>query len=225
MMFACIAAAATTAALAGAAAQDAAPQTPVFRAGVELVRLDVRVTDADGKSIPDLRQSEVEVVEGDGSRPVVFFQHIEQSNEPYVDVARRTIASEVSTNRGAVRGHLYVLVFDQQHIPAGGEQRVRLAAERFISTKLKPGDRVAIYALPGPGPALPFTADKPRLLRELQKVRGMSERQAFGAMGTMTLYEAQQIVRGNEQVVQRVADRVRALASTTDVQRRADASD
>src|SRR5436190_11433661 len=214
-------------AMAAALTQDSAPSqaaTPVFRAGVELVRLDVRVTDADGKSIPDLRQSEVEILEGGRPRPVVFFQHIEQTNEPYAAVARRTIAAEVSTNRGAARGHLYVLVFDQQHIIAGGEQQVRLAAERFITTKVKPQDRVAIYTLPGPGPSLPFTADKPHLLRELQKVRGMSERQAFGAMGSMTLYEAYQIVRGNEQMVQRVADRVRALASTTDVQKRDDPS-
>jgi len=222
-MFACIAMAATAATLAAATAQDAAPQTPVFRAGVELVRLDVRVTDADGRSIPDLRQSEVEVVEGGRSRPVVFFQHIEQTGESYADVARRTVASEVSTNQGAARGHLYVLVFDQQHIPPGGEQRARMAAERFITTRLKPGDRVGLYALPGPGPALAFSADKPRLIAELQRIRGLAEPQAAGVMGTMTLYEAFQIVRGNEQITQRVAERVRLSAGTTDIaQRKAD---
>jgi VWFA-related protein len=212
-------------AIAAAALGQEPQQAPVFKAGVELVRLDVRVTGADGTSIPDLRQSEVEVIEGGRPRPVVFFQHIEQTGEPYADVARRTVASEVSTNQGAARGHLYVLVFDQQHIPPGGEQRARLAAERFITTKLRPGDRVALHALPGPGPDLPFTADRPRLLRELEKVRGMSERQATGAMSTMTLYEAYEIVRGNEQMVQRVADRARVLAANTDVQRRADPSD
>jgi VWFA-related protein len=210
---------------AAALGQESAPQQPpVFKAGVELVRLDVRVTDADGRPIPDLRQAEVEVLEGGRPRPVVFFQHVEGIDEPYADIARRTVASEVSTNQGAARGHLYVLVFDQQHIAPGDEQRARLAAERFITTKLKPGDRVALYALPGPGPDVPFTPDRPRLLRELQKVRGMSERQAFGAMGTMTLHEASEIVRGNEQMVQRVADRVRALAAVTDVQRRNDPS-
>src|SRR5438270_543085 len=142
-------------------------QTPVFRAGVELVRLDVRVTDADGKSIPDLRQEEVQVLEGGRARPVVFFQHIQQPTEPYADVARRTVASEVSTNQGAARGHLYVIVFDQQHIAPGGEQRARVAAGRFVQSQLQPGDRVALYALPGPGPELAFTADKRRLVAEL----------------------------------------------------------
>src|SRR5436190_21015954 len=131
-------------AMAAALTQDSAPSqaaTPVFRAGVELVRLDVRVTDADGKSIPDLRREEVQVLEGGRGRPVVFFQHVQQPNEPYADVARRTVASEVSTNQGAARGHLYVLVFDQQHIAPGGEQRARVAAGRFIQSKLQPGDR------------------------------------------------------------------------------------
>ena len=219
-MFAWIAIAA---ALASVAVQDDA-QAPVFRAGVELVRFDVRVTDADGKSIPDLRQEEVQVLEGGRARPVIFFQHIQQPTDSYTDVARRTVASEVSTNQGAARGHLYVLVFDQQHIAPGGEQRARQAAERFVQTKLQPGDRVALYALPGPGPELAFTADKRRVIAELSKVRGMAEPRAF-ALATMTLYEAFQIVRGNDQILERVGERARANLAPTDEQRRINPAD
>lgn len=41
-----------------------AQQAATFKAGVELVRLDVQVTDANGRPITDLRQDEVEVIEG-----------------------------------------------------------------------------------------------------------------------------------------------------------------
>src|SRR5436190_202766 len=94
-------------------AQDKAPQpAPAFTAGVELVRLDVRVTDAQGRPVRDLRQDEVEVVEDGNRRPVLFFQHIEEPAESYADISRHTVAGEVSTNQGAARGHLYLLIFD-----------------------------------------------------------------------------------------------------------------
>src|SRR5262245_47984399 len=106
------------AALACVVATIAAAQEPppTFTAGVELVRLDVRVVGADNRPIRDLRQDEVEIVESGAARPVVFFQHIEEPSASYAEIASHTVAGEVSTNRGAARGHLYVLVFDQLHI-------------------------------------------------------------------------------------------------------------
>jgi VWFA-related protein len=208
---------------AAVAVQDQAP-APVFKAGVELVRLDVRVTDALGRPVRDLRPDELEVIEDGERRPVVFFQHIEEPAESYADVARHTVAGEVSTNQGAARGHLYVLVFDQEHIAPGREQRVRQAARRFVQTRLRPGDRVALYALPGPGPQIPFTTDARRIAAELSSARGMAEPQAFGALGSMTLQEAFQITRGNDQVFERVAERMQAQSGASDVGRRIDTS-
>src|SRR5262249_30309562 len=145
---------------------------PTFKAGVELVRLDVRVVDEQGSPVRDLKQDEIEIVEGGETRPVVLFQHIEEPAESYADVTSRTVSSEISTNQGAARGHLCVLVFDQQHLSPGGEQRARQAADRFLRTRVRRGDRVALYALPGPGPQIGFTADARRVAAELIKVRG-----------------------------------------------------
>ena len=195
---------------------------PSFRAGVELVRLDVRVTDADGRPVRDIKQHEIEVVEDGEKRPVVFFQHVAEPDESFVDIASHTVGGEVSTNQGAARGHLYVLLFDQQHLTPGNEQRVRQAAQNFVQRRLRPGDRVALYSLPGPGPQIGFTGDARRIAAELVKVRGMAQPQAFSALGTMTLQEAFQIIRGDDQTLRRVADRLQAQSSATDVQQRAD---
>ena len=205
-----------------ALAQEAAP--PVYRAGVELVRLDVRVTDAQGQPIRDLRQDEVEIVEDGTPRPVLLFQHLEEPRESYESTASHTIASEVSTNQGAARGHLYVIVFDQMHITPGGEQRARIAVDRFLKTKVKRGDRVALYALPGPGPQIAFTADAQRVAAELSKVRGMAPGQIMSATGPMSLYEAYQILRRNEAVTARVAERNQEQVGAGDNQRRIDPS-
>ena len=190
--------------------QDPASQPPVFRSGVDLVRLDIRVTDDDGRPITDLRAGEVQIEEEGQARPVLLFQRVEAPRGTYAQAAQRTIGAEVSTNQGSPRGHIYVLVFDQSHILPGREQRARLAAERFLRTRVRPGDRVALYALPGPGPQIEFTADVFRVLGELTAVRGTAEETGTGAAGgtlaPMRTYEAYEIVRGNLMVLERQAN-------------------
>lgn len=196
---------------------QAAPQTPVFRSGVELVRIDVRVTDAEERPIRDLRAEEVEIYEEGQPRPIVLFQHIEQPVGTYAEVAQRTISSEVSTNQGAPRGHVYVLIFDQLHITAGNEQRARQAADRFLRTRVRPGDRIALYGMPGPGPQIDFTADTSRARQQLIAVRGSREETGAGSMGTMRVYEAYEITRGNQDILGRYVERLSETRAATDV--------
>jgi VWFA-related protein len=184
-------------------AQDPQQERPVFRAGVNLVRLDVRVVDGSGRPITDLRQDEVAISEGPSQRPIVLFQRVAGAGRSYVESAQRTIASDVSTNQGAPQGQLFVLVFDQDHIKSGNEQPVRLAADAFLRDRVTSHDRVAIYGLPGPGPAQPFTANLPAARQQLAQVRGGLERQQSGAVTDMTIAEAYEILRNNEKVILR----------------------
>lgn len=191
------------------------PQAPVFRSGVDLVRVDVRVTDDEGRPVADLRPDEVQIKEEGALRPVLLFQHVEAPRGTYAEAAQRTIAAQVSTNQGSPRGHVYVLVFDESHILLGREQRARRAAERFLRTRVRPGDRVALYALPGPGPRIEFTSDVARVLKALPAVRGAGEESGATATGgTLTSLrtdDAYEIARGNAQVL----DRIGSLASLT----------
>lgn len=195
---------------------------PVFTSSASLARLDVEVVDANGRSIPDLRPDEIQVVEGGGSRPILLLQHVADAGRTYAESAMRTIASEVSTNQGSPRGQLYVLLFDQEHITPGAEQKVRLAAERFIKDKIRPEDRVAIYGVPQPGPALAFTNNARTAVDELKNVRGSMERTNVGMQLEMTDYEAFAIERGNEEMLTRfltvstegTTSRASALADT-----------
>jgi VWFA-related protein len=195
------------------AAQASAP--PVFKSGVDLVRLDVRVLDNTGAPITDIRPDEITIVDRGQRRPVLLFQHIEEPKGTYLEAAARVSGGEVSTNQGAPRGHLYVLLFDQEHITSGAEQRARLAAQAFIRRRVRPQDRVAVYGLPGPGPELDFTADQRRAIAELDKIRGGLDRTAETALGAMRVYEAYQITRGNDEVLTRVS--LRSSASGADV--------
>lgn len=176
---------------------------PVFRAGVDVVRLDIRVTDESGKPISDLRADEVEVIDGGTKKPVVLFQHIAPAGRSNNEARQRTVAAEISTNQGAPRGQLYVLVFDQDHITSGAEQRVRQAAEAFLRRRFTPEDRVAVYGLPGPGPSLPFTRELSAAIAQLKLVRGGLQRTLTPGERDMTVNEAYEILRGNDAVINR----------------------
>ena len=142
------------------------------------------------------------------------FQHDQEPEGSFAETASHTVAGEVSTNQGAARGQLYLILFDQLHIAPGNEQRARLAAQKFVTTRLRPGDRVALYALPGPGPQIAFTPDTRRVAAALAGIHGTAEPRGFGALGSMTRYEAFEIIRGNELILQRVAARYRSQAGS-----------
>jgi VWFA-related protein len=197
-------AAALFAALLAAASQ--APQ-PVFRSGADLVRFDVRVTDASGRPLTDLRRDEIEIVEDGVPRPILLFQHVDEPSGTYAEAALRSVSAEVSSNRGAPRGHLYLLVFDQHHITPGNEQVARRAAEAFLKARVRPSDRVAIVGIPGPGPQLGFTADRTRAVSELQKVHGELERVVTSPAGRFSIHEAYEAAAGNDAVISGIMTR------------------
>lgn len=172
-----------------------------FRSGIDLVRLDIRVVDAAGRPITDLRQDEVVITEDGVVRPPLMFQRITEPAELFVDAATKAVTAEVSTNEGFPRGHLYLIVFDQSHITAGNEQRARLAAEQFIRRQVRPSDRVALFAIPGPGPQVGFTADRTRVLDELARVRGSYQRVATTPFGNLPIFDAHRITQGDERLI------------------------
>ena len=174
----------TAASVVLASAQIPQDSRPVFRSGVRLVRLDVRVLDDQGRSIADLKPDEIQVTEGDVDRPIVLFQRVVGSGDSYVESAQRTIASEISTNEGAPQGHLFILLFDQDHIQSGNEQPVRARRPCVPAQSGAAHDRVAIYGLPGPGPAQSFTANIQTARLQLASVHGWLDRRATGRSQT-----------------------------------------
>ncbi len=191
--------------LAACPAVATAQQEPAqFTAGVELARLDIEVTDAQGRPIQDLRPEEVEIVEGNVDRPVTFLHHVREPAGSYAEAALRTIGGDVSTNQNVPRGRLYVLVFDQSHITPRNEPPARRAAERFLRARIRPGDRVALFGLPGPGARVGFTSDVDRVIAELPNLAGIREEATFTGVGEIRVFEAFEIIRSNQEVLQRV---------------------
>jgi VWFA-related protein len=185
-----------------------------FKSGVDLIRFDVRIVDQNGRPITDLRQDEIVIEEQGRALPVSLFQRITEPAESYVDAALRAVTAQVSSNDGFPRGHQYILIFDQQHITPGNEQRARAAAAQFIRRQVRPSDRVALFGVPGPGPQIGFTADKTRALKELESIRGSYERKVTSAFGTMTVYEAHRVAQGDVKLSADIVERMSTQAGS-----------
>ena len=188
------------------AAAVPAQQLPVFRAGVELLEVDVSVVDDDGEPITDLSASEFSVSVDGESRRIVSAQFIDL--RAAATAAREAAATEVAPTAPAVsytanaagdRGRLIVLVVDRESISFGEGRRVMRAASDFLDT-LAPNDQVGFVTLPPPGPSVEFTADH-RLVREKLEMAVGVGRGGVGptgaVTGAMTMVEAIGIANGN----------------------------
>jgi VWFA-related protein len=185
-----------------------------FKSGVDLIRFDVRVVDQTGKPITDLRPEEIVIEEQGRALPLSLFQRVTEPTESYVEAALRAVTAQVSSNEAFPRGHQYILIFDQQHITPGNEQRARMAASQFIRRHVRPSDRVALYAVPGPGPQLGFTADRARVQKELESIRGSYERKVSSAFGTMSIFEAHRVVQGDVKLSMDIIERMSTQAGS-----------
>jgi VWFA-related protein len=130
------------------AAQTPAPQTPQFKAGVDVVEVDVSVLDKNGKPVTDLRASDFEVRErGDLQRVDTIFLVAPMARPapaapgaaPASTPAAPPAANAAVTVRPAPP-RVFVFVFDISHLSAAGFERSRTAIRTFLTDGLRPED-------------------------------------------------------------------------------------
>jgi VWFA-related protein len=95
--------------------QQPPPQQPVFKAGVNFVRVDVYPT-ADGRVVPDLKQDEFEVLEDGVPQRIEAFERV-VLRAPGAESERAEPRSIAESNQAAAdpRNRLFVLFLDSYH--------------------------------------------------------------------------------------------------------------
>ena len=136
------------------------PQRPTFRAGIDLIEIDVTVVNGQGVPVKDLRAPEFTVSVDGQPRSVVTAEFIDLRAETPEGRPASADAGEgfYSSNTAATRGRLIVLMIDRENMTFGAGSNVTRAAARFVE-KLTSNDRVALVTLPRPGPLVDFTAN------------------------------------------------------------------
>jgi VWFA-related protein len=145
-------------------------QPPTFRGSVELVEVDVYVTDADGKPVRGLTADDFDVFE-DGQRRVI--NTFAAVDIPVVarETAWRDAEPDVATNTKG-EGRVYLIILDAS-VPAGVALRARHQLHRFIEEDFGDNDLAAIVG--GRGlrtDGQDFTNNRRLLLAAIDKFSG-----------------------------------------------------
>jgi VWFA-related protein len=144
-------------------------QPPTFRAGVDVLTVDVVALDGSGRPVTDLQASEFTVRVNGQVRKVVSADLVRMDADAAASASPSTPASASSVS--AARGRRIVIAVDQQNIRPGAITPLLNAASRFVD-RLTPRDQVAFVTFPPPGPHVDLTSDKARVRAAMQGLVG-----------------------------------------------------
>lgn len=143
---------------------------PTFRSGVELVTIDVVVTDRGGKPVHNLKAADFELFEDGKSQPIRTFQFVDASVAP----VQALLPPGIVTN-DLDPGGIFALVLDDIGYYVTETQQVRREAERFLKSVLQPHDHVAVVRS-GSDSGFTLTNDRTRAIEAALSSAGRRDR-------------------------------------------------
>ena len=151
------------------------PQQPVFRTGINFVRVDVIVTDDDGNLVTDLTADDFEVFEDDAPQTVETFEFFQIGGAAALDAEppraiRSAYDEETEAQRPDVR--LFAIFMDDYHVRRGPGMRVIEPLVNFVQTQLAPTDMVAIMNPLTPLSEVRLTRNHAAIAEAIRQFRG-----------------------------------------------------
>jgi VWFA-related protein len=138
--------------------EDQEGQPPVFRTGIDFVRVDAIVTDRQGNPVTDLEATDFEIFENGRPQAIESFRLVD-INGAADGTPPRQIRSRFDMETEAARDdvRLVAIFLDDYHVRLGASMRVREPLMRFVQQQLSPNDLVAVMYPLTPLSALGFT--------------------------------------------------------------------
>ena len=137
-----------------AAAAVSAQQQPVFRTAVQVVEVDARVFDKDGKFVTDLSIGDFEILEDGVPQQLVALTLVEGTVTDTTTATSPTPQPSTDPTE-STPGHVptipspqtWIFFFDLNHLtPGGGFDRARKAVEDFVRDRFREGDLAGVVA-------------------------------------------------------------------------------
>jgi VWFA-related protein len=130
--------------------QQQQDQQPVFRTGINFVRVDVIVSDRNGAGVADLKQSDFEITEDGKPQSVETFKFIKLDGGtlPSPDGPPRAIRTDADEESEAAKDdvRLFAIFLDDYHVRKENSLRVREPLERWVQTQLGPSDMIGLMS-------------------------------------------------------------------------------
>ena len=157
--------------------QPASPQDapqPVFRAGVNFVRVDVIVTDRRGNPVTNLTRDDFEVFEDDRRQVIDQFKLVDATGEGRDNLPARELRTRddelFDAEREDVR--VFAILLDDYHVPRTRSMAVRETLVEFIRAHVRPNDLLTVVYPLTPVTTLTFTRDHESVMRAIRLFEG-----------------------------------------------------
>jgi VWFA-related protein len=195
------------------AGQGQPARTQVFRAGVDMVAINVSVVDKDGRPRENLGADQFEVTFDGQARPVVSAEFVAFSTRitsasPGAEGPSPVLSIYSSNEKDRRVGppvRRIIVAVDQDSFRPEAARAVVAAAKRFVNS-LGPDDRVALVSVPPPGPTVGFTRRHDEVRTALDGIRGRFDPPRGGTYN-LSLSEAFAFERGDSTITSAVLER------------------
>jgi VWFA-related protein len=152
------------------------PQPPIFRAGINFVRVDVIISDKAGNPIADLQPTDFDITEDGKPQKIETFKLVkldggraESIKEPPKEI-RTDYDEESEAARDDVR--LFAIFLDDYHVRRGSSLSVRKQLATFVENNIGPSDMIGVmYPLESTG-SVRMTRAHSAVMRGLQQFTG-----------------------------------------------------
>lgn len=156
-------------------AQPEVEPTPVFRSGINFIRVDTIVTDGDGNHLTDLDISDFEIYEDGELQDIETFDRIQIGAVPEPGARPPTqLSNRNDAEREAARSdvRVFVIFFDDYHVRFENGQRASLQMTEFLKNSLRPDDLVAVMYPLTPVVDLQFTRNHGSVISQVREFFG-----------------------------------------------------
>ena len=158
-------------------AQQQQTPPPVFRTGINYVRVDVIASARNGVPINDLKESDFEVTEDGKLQTIENFKFIRLDggiSSQVTEGAPRQIRTDDDEQQEASRDdvRLFAIFLDDYHVRKENSLRVRAPLEQFVQTQLGPSDMIGLMYPLESVLNVRMTRNKDQVARGLDKFLG-----------------------------------------------------
>jgi VWFA-related protein len=164
----------STSAPATADKQVPTPDQPVFRTGINFVRVDVIVTDRKGEPVTDLKLEDFQIEEDGKPQKPETFRLVKIDAETQLAYTSRTIRTRNDEETAAANENSRIFMFflDDYHVMRDSSMSMKKPVVEFIANQLSPNDLVGVMHPLTPVDAAVVTRNHQGVINAVERFEG-----------------------------------------------------
>ena len=152
----------------------AGQEQPVFRTGINFVRVDAIVTDRQGNPVNDLKIEDFEVAEDGKVQKLETMRLVKIDATTAPSYTQRTIRTRIDEETAAAdeNSRIFVFFLDDYHVRKESSMSVRRPLVEFITNQLAPNDLIGVMYPLTPIDAVTLTRNHQSVINTIEKFEG-----------------------------------------------------